>query len=51
MAALNESKEDVPTALRKRGKTGRLSLEQRVEAAYMIFVKKERDNWKVVPFF
>ena len=39
-----EIKEQVPTALRKRGKTGRLSLEQRVEAAHMIFIKKERQT-------
>ena len=37
-----ELKEQIPTALRKRGKTGRLSLQQRVEAAHMIFIWKER---------
>ena len=42
VAAAKEIKEEVPTALRKRGKTGRLSLEQRVEAAHMIFIRKER---------
>ena len=41
VAAATEIKEEVPTALRKRGKTGRLSLEQRVEAAHMSSSEKK----------
>ena len=37
-----EIEEQVPTALRKRGKNRNLSLEQRIEAAHMIYIIKER---------
>ena len=42
VTSTREIKEPVPSALRKRGKTGNLTLNQRIEAAHMIFIGKER---------